>query len=280
MQTFRSTVDGEDDPRVVLCLGAAAPALAQQRPLVTEDPETVGAGNILLEGGFDCSRTSPIRRPGSRGDLLRVAHARRQLRLQLDPRTADRRRPLQPPEHRPSRARRRCRRRSTSPASGRRRSRTSSSRPRSGWSPRRPAVRALGVRLATKLPTASNESGLGLDTHGLLHDRAGRQDGPIGADRRQLRRRHSLGPGRRRSDPNHVAAVRRLVRASAAAGARVRRRDQRPLEHARRRSAARHGIAIWIARRHAIHARHSPRRRRVAVRLDVAGSELRVYRRA
>ena len=31
----------------------AAPAAAQQRPLVTEDPETIGSGNILFEGGFD-----------------------------------------------------------------------------------------------------------------------------------------------------------------------------------------------------------------------------------
>ncbi len=32
---------------------SAAPAYAQQRPLVTEDPETIGSGLILLEGGFD-----------------------------------------------------------------------------------------------------------------------------------------------------------------------------------------------------------------------------------
>ena len=31
----------------------AAGAAAQQRPLVTEDPETIGAGLVLLEGGFD-----------------------------------------------------------------------------------------------------------------------------------------------------------------------------------------------------------------------------------
>jgi hypothetical protein len=30
-----------------------APVFAQQRPLVTEDPETIGAGRILLEGGID-----------------------------------------------------------------------------------------------------------------------------------------------------------------------------------------------------------------------------------
>ena len=34
-------------------LAAAAPASAQSRPLVTEDPETVPAGNILFEAGVD-----------------------------------------------------------------------------------------------------------------------------------------------------------------------------------------------------------------------------------
>ena len=31
-------------------------AFAQQRPLVTEDPETIGAGRLLLEAGFDVER--------------------------------------------------------------------------------------------------------------------------------------------------------------------------------------------------------------------------------
>ena len=36
---------------LVLFLVAASSAFAQQRPLVTEDPETIGAGLVLLEGG-------------------------------------------------------------------------------------------------------------------------------------------------------------------------------------------------------------------------------------
>jgi hypothetical protein len=36
-----------------VCAGVAAPARAQSRPLVTEDPETVPAGYILLEAGID-----------------------------------------------------------------------------------------------------------------------------------------------------------------------------------------------------------------------------------
>jgi hypothetical protein len=41
---------------VVVLLGLGAPAAAQQRPLVTEDPETVGGGRVLLEAGLDLQR--------------------------------------------------------------------------------------------------------------------------------------------------------------------------------------------------------------------------------
>ena len=42
---------------LVALVAAAGTARAQQRPLVTEDPETVGAGRILIEGGIDYSRS-------------------------------------------------------------------------------------------------------------------------------------------------------------------------------------------------------------------------------
>ncbi len=51
-----------DDFRVVLAvlllqlLIVAAPASAQQRPLVTEDPESIGAGLVLVEAGMDYLR--------------------------------------------------------------------------------------------------------------------------------------------------------------------------------------------------------------------------------
>jgi hypothetical protein len=54
----------------VIC--AAAPALAQQRPLVTEDPETIGSGLVLIEGGFDQQRKVFYPLSGLTGDLLRV----------------------------------------------------------------------------------------------------------------------------------------------------------------------------------------------------------------
>lgn len=51
---------------------AAAPVAAQQRPLVTEDPETVGAGLVLLEGGFDSQRAVTYPVSGLEGNLLRL----------------------------------------------------------------------------------------------------------------------------------------------------------------------------------------------------------------
>ena len=46
--------------------------MAQQRPLLTEDPETIGAGRVLLEGGveYDDDAVYPV--SGLRGDLLRL----------------------------------------------------------------------------------------------------------------------------------------------------------------------------------------------------------------
>lgn len=59
---------------VIACmvLMAAGPAVAQQRPLMTEDPETVGAGLILLEGGFDAQRGVVYPVSGLEGNLLRL----------------------------------------------------------------------------------------------------------------------------------------------------------------------------------------------------------------
>ena len=55
----------------VLLLLVPALTLAQQRPLVTEDPETVGAGRILLEGGIDYQRDVEYPASGLTGDLRR-----------------------------------------------------------------------------------------------------------------------------------------------------------------------------------------------------------------
>ena len=52
--------------------GVAVSAQAQQRPLVTEDPETIGAGFVLIEAGFDYGRDEQFTVSGLTGTLLRV----------------------------------------------------------------------------------------------------------------------------------------------------------------------------------------------------------------
>lgn len=56
----------------VLTVCVAGPALGQQRPLVTEDPEVIGSGLVLLEGGFDYVRDQPYPVSGIEGHRLRV----------------------------------------------------------------------------------------------------------------------------------------------------------------------------------------------------------------
>ena len=141
----------------------ATPVMAQQRPLVTEDPETIGTGRMLLEGGVDYSRDVLFPASGLTGNLLRAPVIGVSIglssiaELQLDGGLFNR---LSITERRMA--------------------------PLSDMvdvtgntatdvedvvvatkvrilaeGTRRPSV---GVRFATKLPNASNESGLGLDT--------------------------------------------------------------------------------------------------------------------
>lgn len=55
-----------------LALLLAVPVRAQQRPLVTEDPETVGSGLVLFEAGFDHQREAVYPVSGLTGNLLRL----------------------------------------------------------------------------------------------------------------------------------------------------------------------------------------------------------------
>lgn len=52
--------------------GAARPADAQSRPLTTEDPETVPAGHLLLEGGLDYAHGIEFPATGLKGNLWRI----------------------------------------------------------------------------------------------------------------------------------------------------------------------------------------------------------------
>lgn len=56
----------------IMSLLWASPALAQSRPLVTEDAETVPAGNILFEAGFDFERGRTYPVSGLTGNLTRI----------------------------------------------------------------------------------------------------------------------------------------------------------------------------------------------------------------
>ena len=53
-------------------LAAAAPSFAQQRPLKTEDPETIGSGRMLVEAGIDYQRDVYLPVSGLRGHLFTI----------------------------------------------------------------------------------------------------------------------------------------------------------------------------------------------------------------
>lgn len=50
----------------------ARPVAAQQRPLATEDPETIGSGRLLIEGGVDYAQDAEYPVSGLEGTLWRV----------------------------------------------------------------------------------------------------------------------------------------------------------------------------------------------------------------
>ena len=147
---------------VVVC-GVTASAGAQQRPLVTEDPETIGTGLILIEGGFDYARNQRFTVSGLEGHLTRLPLVGLNIgvssiaEIQLDGLSYSRLRITD---------------RIAAPLSDM--LSFEGDRTRSvddliigtkvhlvAESRRRPA---FGVRFATRLPNASNEAGLGLDT--------------------------------------------------------------------------------------------------------------------
>ena len=181
-------------PSVVFALLLrAGPASAQQRPLVTEDPEPIGAGRVLIEGGLDFAHDQRVSGVGLRGNLWRVptsASASASARSRSSRSTAASTTACRSPAasdaplvvaadgHRRQHARR---------------SKTSSIAHQDPAGRKPPSRPAFGFRFATKLPNASNESGLGLDTTDFSGVAARRQDRPVDPRRRQPRLRH---PGR------------------------------------------------------------------------------------
>jgi hypothetical protein len=57
---------------LALGLAVARPAAAQQRPLVTEDPEPIGAGRLLIEGGLEFAHEQQYPASGLTGNLWRI----------------------------------------------------------------------------------------------------------------------------------------------------------------------------------------------------------------
>jgi hypothetical protein len=151
----------------VLIACAAAPAFAQQRPLVTEDPETIGAGRLMVEGGIEYDRDTVYPVSGLQGHLLRVPLVGVSIgvssiaEIQIDQASFSRLeitgRQLAPLGELVT-----ATGSSTSDADDVligakiRIAAEGASRP------------AFGFRFATKLPNAGNESGLGLDTTDFL----------------------------------------------------------------------------------------------------------------
>ena len=138
-------------------------ALAQQRPLVTEDPETVGAGRVLVEAGMDYARDAVFPVSGLEGQLFRVPLIGLSIgvssiaEIQIDGGLYDR---LTITQRRPAPLS------SMLEVAGN--STTDVSDIVIGTKvrlvPEGASRPALGFRFATKLPNASNENGLGLDT--------------------------------------------------------------------------------------------------------------------
>ena len=139
------------------------PASAQQRPLVTEDPEVIGAGRMLLEGGVTHGRDVFLPASGLHGDVTTIPELGVSIGLgsiveaQIDGPVWQRMhvtdREPGPLSH-------------LLDFSGDETGSTGDvvvgTKVRLlGETTGRPAI---GLRMATKLPNASNESGLGLDT--------------------------------------------------------------------------------------------------------------------
>jgi len=57
---------------IAIAVACARPLAAQQRPLVTEDPEPIGAGRVLIEGGLDYAHNQTYPVSGLTGNLWRI----------------------------------------------------------------------------------------------------------------------------------------------------------------------------------------------------------------
>jgi hypothetical protein len=144
-------------------LALCRPASAQQRPLVTEDPEPIGSGRLLIEGGIDAAHDQQYPVSGLQGNLWRIPTIGVSIgissiaELQLDGGFFNR---LSIHSRKPA------------PLSNLLTVTGSTTHDVEDivvgtkirlW-PEAARHPAIGIRFATRLPNAQNESGLGLDT--------------------------------------------------------------------------------------------------------------------
>jgi hypothetical protein len=147
----------------ILLTSFAVAASAQQRPLVTEDPETIGLGLVLIEGGIDYQRSVFYPVSGLTGNLTRIPTLGASfgigsaVELQIDGGlhnrlavTSRQRAPLSGALE------------FTGDHTSDIEDITIATKIR--IAAEKPGQPAFGVRLATRLPNADIESGLGLDT--------------------------------------------------------------------------------------------------------------------
>ena len=141
----------------------AAPAIAQQRPLVTEDPETIGGGRVLIEAGVETGRDIFLPGSGLTGNLLKAPTVGVSIglssiaELQIDTSLYQRLR-ITGRQPAPLAFKLDVDGDTTSDVGD---LVLATKLKIVGERVRRPS---FGLRLATKLPNASNETGLGLDT--------------------------------------------------------------------------------------------------------------------
>jgi hypothetical protein len=152
----------------VISVACARSAAAQQRPLITEDPESIGAGRVLVEGGLDYAHAQTYRVSGLEGNLWRVPTLGVSVglssiaELQIDGGLYNR----LAITHRDGLAPLASALTVTGDSTHDVEDIVIGTKIRlASETARRPA---FGVRFATKLPNASNESGLGTDTTDFL----------------------------------------------------------------------------------------------------------------
>ena len=154
----------------VLC---ARSARAQQRPLTTEDPEVDRRGRLLVEAGVESGSNAWYSLSGLNGDRVRHARGCQRRARPLSPNCSST--PATLVRHRQP-----GRRAAGVSRAGRRHAHLRRHRRDGGDEDAHAAPRAagrpsIGVRFETRLPNASNESGLGLDTTDFFFSILGRR---------------------------------------------------------------------------------------------------------